>query len=67
MEKEKLEQLKAELLKEMIVLGKQGVNVNDHKRAIEYLNTGNKFDGEGDLLDAAINDLECLYSDYCAF
>lgn len=51
---------------EMTRFRNNGQSTEDHWRTIEYLRTGNTFNGEGDLLDAAICDFDCLYSDYCS-
>ena len=51
-----------------IMVSKWSKSPNDHNEAIDYLKTGiiPKYYKEyvNDILDAAINDFDCLYSDY---
>lgn len=66
---ERKEKLIQELEKEAKMLReKHGMSTDDHMFAIEYLKTGNLPLSvnlkDYDILDAAVNDYECLLSDY---
>lgn len=65
--KEQIEQLIKALEKEKNRLGLRGVAAADHDYAIAYLRNGvttAKNPDRFSLLDAAMNDLKCLCSDY---
>jgi len=67
MEQEKKQQLIEALKVERNNFKAKGLDTTDHDLAIDYLTTGKtRADSDKyDLLEAAMFDLETLYSDYC--
>jgi len=68
MEQIKKDKLIIALQEEKNLFSKNGHNTKDHEISIHYLRTG---EIKGDLefyeiLDACVNDFECVYNDYCA-
>lgn len=65
---EKTAELIISLEQERDHMYKKGMFIQDHNETIEYLKSGNSFsiEYENDLLDAAKEDFDTLYSDYCS-
>ena len=67
MEQIKKDKLIIALQEEKNIFARNGNNVKDHELSIHYIRTGEiKADLEYyEILNACVNDIECLYNDYC--
>ena len=69
MEQIKKDKLIIALQEEKNLFTKNGHNTKDHEYSIHYLRTGEISKKVNidyyEILDACVNDIECLYNDYC--